>query len=387
MTPFLKKTSRCWFVTVTTKERTYVRLSSGTRDKDTAIAMQDMLTALSRRGSRQWDLIDAIVARRLKVADVYDAYPDRLAALTAALAVRSDLDLAPSIDAWDVDLGRRIAAGDLAQGTVDHYRRQVKVIFPVDEATGQRLSVLKSSLTPAFLKAQLAALSGSGTSKRRHAAAWSSCLAFLVDAELLDRSPLDDVRIPKNNKTKPPHIDRLDDVIRFVNHMTIGPHRAAAALREGAGVELQAMLATRKRDIVDVANRVIWAHGEKNEFRDRQVIVDDWAWRTIMAYVKDNPMTEDALLFAGVTEKSHRAEVYRVRDELIAQGINIPANYKPHNCRNTFAVRGMKEGRDPVLLANNLGHGDTSELLRRYGKYRPTITDLVRADQRGKKEG
>jgi hypothetical protein len=62
--------------------------------------------------------------------------------------------------------------------------------------------------------------------------------------------------------------------------------------------------------------------------------------------------------------------------------VNIPADYKPHNCRNSFAVRGMKEGRDPVLLASNLGHADTTELLRLYGKFRPAITDLVRADQR-----
>jgi site-specific recombinase XerC len=320
MTPFLKKSSKCWFVTVTTREKQYVRLSSGTRDQDVATSM-------------------------------------------------------------------RIKDGSLAQSTVDHYRRQARVAFPIDELTEQRLPVLKSSLTPAFFKAKLAGLAGSGTSKRRHAAAWASCLAFLVDGDHLERSPLADVKIPRNNKTKPPFIERLDDVVRFVNHMEAGPHRAAAALREGAGVELQAMLATRKRDIVDVGHRVIWAHGEKNEARDRQVIVDEWAWTILMAYVKANPMTEDALLFAGVTERSHRAEVYRVRNELREQGVNIPANYKPHNCRNTFAVRGMKEGRDPVLLSNNLGHGDTSELLRRYGKYRPAITDLVRADQRGKKEG
>jgi integrase len=86
----------------------------------------------------------------------------------------------------------------------------------------------------------------------------------------------------------------------------------------------------------------------------------------------------------GITEDTHRARWYEVRDALRAKGVNIPANYKPHSCRNTFAVRGLKEGRDPVLLASNLGHADTSELLRLYGKHRPAITDLVRADQRGK---
>ena len=50
------------------------------------------------------------------------------------------------------------------------------------------------------------------------------------------------------------------------------------------------MLNTRRRDIVDEANRVIWARGAKNEHRDRQVIVDEWAFEIIMAFVRGNPM-------------------------------------------------------------------------------------------------
>jgi site-specific recombinase XerC len=393
MTPFLKKSSQCWFVTVTTKERTYPRLSSGTRDYDTAVAMQDMLTALSRRGSRQWWIIDAIVEKRTTIARVYDFYPERLEELRAEL---SDADLAPAIDAWDEGLDDRIASGDLAESTAAHYRRQVAWLFPKDEE-GRRLPVLRSRLLPApdakgvtgraWLAAKLAEVGGSGSSRRRYAAAWASCFTALVEAGHLERSPLADVALPKNNKSKRPYIERLDDVIRFVNTVTPGAQRAAAAFREGAGVELQAMLNTRRRDIVDVAHRVIWAHGEKNEHRDRQVIVDEWAFAIIMEYVKSAGLHQDALLFPGVTERNHRAEVYRVRDALRAQGVNIPADYKPHNCRNTFAVRGLKAGRDPVLLANNLGHADTSELLRLYGKHRPAITDLVRADQRTKETG
>lgn len=401
MTPFLKASSACWFITVTTKERTYVRLSTGTRDVDTATAMQDMVTALSRRGSRQWDLIDWIVeknpttnrAHTGRLGRLFDHYPDQLEQLRAAIAAERDAtaavdaeiadNIAHAIDAYVDDLDVRLKAGHLAAETVKHYRRQANWLFPIDEA-GKRLPVHRSALTPAFFKAKLAEVPGSSTNKRRHASGWSSLLNFLVDAGVLETNPLAAMKKPKNNKSKRPRIDRLEDVIRFVNTFPAGPHRAAAAFQEGAGVEMQAMLATRKRDIVDETNRVIWAHGAKNDHRDRQVIVDEWAFTIIQAYVAATPMTDDSPLFGEITEDSHRAMWYEVRDTLIARGVNIPPNYKPHSCRNTFAVRGLKNGRDPVLLSSNLGHADTSELLRLYGKHRPTITDLVRADQRAK---
>jgi Site-specific recombinase XerC len=269
--------------------------------------MQDMLTALSRRGSRQWWVIDAIVEKRVSVARVYDFYPEQLEALRDEL---QDEDLAAAVDAWEDHLDERIAGGALAESTAAHYRRQVAWLFPKDEGNVRR-PVWRSTLTKKWLAEKLAAVPGSGTSKRRHAAAWSSCFTYLRDHGHLERSPIDDLAIPKNNKSKSPHIARLDDVIRFVNTVEPGPQRAAAAFREGAGVELQAMLNTRRRDIVDEAHRVIWAHGEKNDARDRQVIVDAWAFAIIMDYVKGAGLHQDALLFPGVTERNHRAEVYR----------------------------------------------------------------------------
>jgi hypothetical protein len=243
--------------------------------------------------------------------------------------------------------------------------------------------VPKSTLTADWFKAKLKAVGGSGTNKRRHAAAWSSCLTYLVEDGKLERNPLDDVTLPKNNKTQPPHIDapRGRDPVR--EHVRPGrtarPRRSARAPASSCrrcSTRAGATSSTRRTASSGrTARRTI----PRSPGRRRRVGVEDHH-----GYVKAARCIEDAPLFPGVTERSHRAEVYRVRDELRAQGVNIPANYKPHNCRNTFAVRGMREGRDPILLANNLGHSDTSEVTRRYGKYRPAITDLVRADQRGK---
>jgi hypothetical protein len=81
----------------------------------------------------------------------------------------------------------------------------------------------------------------------------------------------------------------------------------------------------------------------EERFRDRQVIVDEWAFKIIMAYVKATPMHPDALLFGEITEDTHRARWYEVRDALRAKGVNIPAELQaaqlPQHVRGAGAKR------------------------------------------------
>lgn len=379
MTPYLKENSKCWMLTITTREQTYVRRSSGTHDRATADNMQDMLDSLSRRGSRDWDIVDAILenrkigARRLSVAIVYDYYIRRdLEGLRARLA---DVDLAGDVDAWEKEIRRT-----LAKESTRKYVAQVAVLFPKDE-DGKRLPALRSTISRRSLKEKLAKVSGGNTNRARHGAAWNSVFDYLTELQHFERSPMRDVSVPSSDESDEPHIDDLSDVLALVNAMPQGAHRAMAAFREGAGIEIQAALATRSSDIVDVKERIMWAHGRKNKYRDRQVIVDEWAFRIIQRYVDENHFLPGARLFP-VTEKDHRTEHNAAVKALIIAGRAIPEGYSLHNCRNTFYIRGLREGREPQLLSNNLGHGTTTEGLRRYGKYRMTVVDIVRANRR-----
>lgn len=374
MMVYRKANSRCWMLTITTREKTYVRRSSETWDKPTADGMQEMLNALSRRGSRDWDLVDAILGKRVTVAGVYDYYIK--ADLDGLRAKLADLDLAPDVDAWERDMKR-----ELAKESARKYVAQVAVIFPKDE-TGKRLPALRSTFDKAYLKRKLAAVGGANTNRARHGAAWNSVFDYLTELAHFERSPMRDVTVPSSDETDEPHIDDLADVLALVNAMPPGAHRAMAAFREGAGIEKQAALRARASDIVDEKERIMWAHGLKNKYRDRQVIVDDWAMKIILSYVRSNAFLPGARLFP-VTEKAHNAAHTEAVKALRAAGrVGIPEGYTPHNCRNTFYIRGLREGREPQLLSNNLGHATTAEGIRRYGKYRMLIVDIIRSNRR-----
>lgn len=374
MMVYKKKNSRCWMLTLTTPEKTYIRLSSGTWDRPTADGMQEMLNALSRRGSRDWDIVKAIIAKRVKTPVVYDHYVRHdLDGLRAMLA---DLDLAPEIDAWEKEIKRT-----LAKESARKYIAQVAVIFSKDD-DDCRLPALRSTFTKAYLKRKLAAVAGGNTNRARHGAAWNSVFDYLTELSHFERSPMRDVTVPASDETDEPHIDELADVIALVNAMPEGAHRAMAAFREGAGIEIQAALATRSSDIVDRENRIMWAHGRKNKYRDRQVIVDEWAFKIITSYVASSAFLPGARLFP-VTEKAHRTEHNdAVKAQRKAGRIGIPEGYTLHNCRHTFYIRGLRAGKEPQLLSNNEGHATTAEGIRRYGKYRMTVVDIIRANSR-----
>jgi integrase len=60
------------------------------------------------------------------------------------------------------------------------------------------------------------------------------------------------------------------------------------------------------------------------------------------------------------------------------KALKLEPSYRLHDARHSYAVRQMKDGTDPQIIANNLGHRDTVMLWRVYGKYRPTAHDLAR---------
>ncbi len=114
-------------------------------------------------------------------------------------------------------------------------------------------------------------------------------------------------------------------------------------------------------------NRVILAHGARNPHRDRQVIVEPWAWAIHETYLRAGRFLPDVLTFP-VSEREHRRAHAAVIGELAADGRTVPSGYTLHTARHSYAVEMMKQGRDPVLVENSLGHADTRLALTLYGQ-------------------
>ncbi len=83
----------------------------------------------------------------------------------------------------------------------------------------------------------------------------------------------------------------------------------------------------------------------------------------------------DAPLFDGVDYwdaiASHRSAL---------KALGLPKDYTLHDARHRFAVRWIRAGIDPNLIAANLGHKNAMLVLNVYGKHRPCALDLARLD-------
>jgi integrase len=336
-----------------------VRRSLETSDKTVAHEMEHMLNILHAR--RDWELLDAAASGPATVGELYDYWQrDALDELRARLG---DVDLAQHVDGW-----ARWAERQASAETVEKYRRQLSKLIP----EGARL--LRSEFTRRRVSDALASLPWSGSTARRYFAAWSSFANYLVDLEVLEANPLRSIRPPRNSPPREVWLP-LGDVVRLVDAQP-EPFRALAALREGAGVEISAALTVRRAD-VDVSNSTVFVRGTKTTARTRLVSVEAWAMTRLTEYLRRSPSTPAALLFEGVT-KWRALKVQRAA----LKALKLDETYTLHDARHSYAVRQMKAGVDPQLIASNLGHKDAFMVLKIYGKYRPTAHDLARMQLR-----
>lgn len=381
MSPYRPTGSRRWWVTLTTRDRRYVRLGTQTRDKETAALMQNMLHQFSGQGKRYWDLVGFLDRNRRELPRVFDHWSG--GTLDQLREELSDIDLAPGLIAWEKEIRATLAAE-----TVRKYVQQVSFIFPIDETADPpswKPAMRTPILAPGYFKKKLEEVKGSSTNKSRYFAAWSSALKYLFSRGDLSRNPLTDYTQPASNKQNDDelYIEAQSDVVKYIEAMPEGAHRAIAALREGGGLELQSVLPMRRRDVTDVVNRIVYAKGMKNRFRSRQAIIDEFAWKYFWEFIEAGLFLPEAKLFE-VREREHRDAHNEAIAKLRKDNVPIPAKYEPHKCRRTYAVRHLEAGDDPKMIADNLGHVDERMVLSLYGRRRRKIVAIVRASQTAK---
>jgi integrase len=321
--------------------------STGTSDKPTAKCMDEMLQSMASR--REWEFLDAVFAQRLTVPELFDAKTGSgLDALRDRLA---DVDLQDFIAPWQAEvLSNTSETSDTAQ----QYLTKVRTLIP-DGAPWYR-----SQLTYDALSKWLSSRPVSGSTKRKCHAAVSSFCGYLLRSGILKMNPMRDVQAPAANPPRTRYLD-LADVWRLVD-ATAEPYRTVSALIHGTGLEISVALKLQRQDF-DRERREVRARGTKNANRDRVAVIAEWAWR----YVE--PHLVNALPNAPVFPNTDRWRAADAHNE--ACGAIGIGDYHMHDARHSYAVTALRAGAPFEVVAHQLGHVNTNQVVSVYGRFKP----------------
>jgi integrase len=341
-----------YYVKVKGSSCRWIARTAETRDRSLARSMGRMLDELGHRGRQSWELMDAVVDGRLSLSLLYAAYAaNSLEVLRDGLR---DIDLAVLVEDWLFSISSRVVPD-----TVEHYRYHVRSLI----SEGKRFP--RSELTFERLSEWLANVQHSSGTRRKYHAAMSSFCKYLRARGVLDHNPMQHVAPPRAGA---PRCESLEhsDVLRLLDFLE-EPYRTIEAVLHGTGIEVSVLLGLKRRDI-DFAREEIRARGTKTKARDRLVPVEPWA----MEYLKGHArrMHPNAPVFPGlnrwtVSDKHRQACAHA--------GIE---NYQLRDARHTFAVRAIRCGAPFEVVAQNLGHADTTMVARVYGRFRPNAEEM-----------
>ena len=323
-----------------------------TRDKPLAKQMGRMIDDLSHRGKQCWDLLDAVIDGQLSLSVLYAANAaNDLDGLRERL---KDTDLVPLVEDWLESL-----SGRLVNDTIAHYGVHVRTLIPLDGRFP------RSQLSFECLAEWLAKLPGSNGTRRKHHAAMSGFCRYLRSRGVIRQNPMQDVKAPAAAPSRLRYLDH-QDVLRIVAALP-EPYRTVVALMHGSGIEVSTVLSLKRRDI-DLERAEIRARGTKTKSRDRIAALEPWAMTYVRRHIRSLLPNADAFpaLNRWTVSDKHReaCESLEIQD------------YQLRDARHTYAVRAVRAGAPFEAVAQQLGHADTTMVVRVYARFKPTSDDL-----------
>jgi len=343
------------------------QVSTGTKDRRTALAIARMVCELEARG--EFKVLDAVSTHQRQLLHLFAAYRGD-ARLEVFKNNLDDVDLDPLVTEWNGGGNPRYLA---------QVRRFIPAAEPFPRSRFRRSEISKflAELTdadshPTDDKGEsLPSRATSAATRNRYRSALSVFAKWLVERELLESNCVRDVgaaKVPRRRLAflEPEQVKQLVDALP-------APFRAFEALLAGTGMEFSAAAAVRRRDI-DIKQHLVFAQGTKTSYRTRYVqVTEDWTWKIIAKHVKS--LSPNALLFPGVTPSLALARHFEA-----STAQELPRTVLHHH-RHSFAVMHLKRGCDHQWLKNQLGHAPQSTLIyTTYGTY--IGAQKLTADQR-----
>jgi integrase len=383
MSAFKARGRRILETKVPKRDGSWVKRSTGTKDKMTARAIDRMIEQLGAKGKHAWEILEAVTSTpaRWTLSDLWRRWSavtsDRVDGETGdrqdpsiderIKALRTQLvetDLEPLVEKF-----RKVMEGPssgISADTAAHYVAGIRTLIP------KGTPFYRSQLTAAALTAWIEGMEGvkPGTVRKR-GDGMRRFTAWLKRNGHVDHDAMRDVKLPAAGDPRVLFLD-TPDAQRLADAQP-GQYRNYAALLAGTGIEVSVALQLRRRD-VDEKHKEIRAAGTKTYTRDRVVRVAEWAWPYVQELVKGKH--PDAKLFDAIPDRWKAQDAHKdAVAALVEKGHKVYRGYTMRDHRHTWAVRAVRSGWPIEAVARQLGHVDGVLALKVYGRFQPTQSE------------
>ncbi len=277
--------------------------------------------------------------------------------------------LTPALDIFLLDCQAR----NLAAETLEFYRERVHHFA---RFAGKENVFALHEVTPTLLRTYFVALQTQGwKSNSVHAAARAlkAFFNFCVYEELLERSPMQRIRLPKTDKHIKPAFE-MDEVEQLIAAAKTQRDRAIILCLLDTGCRAKEFLAWNVED-VNAATGTVQLRHTKN--RKARVVYLGLRSRKELLKLYLQQGNEPGTPVWRNLSNGERLQYYGLAITLRKLGRRtgiLPCN--PHRFRRTHAIASLRNGMDVYTLAALMGHSDISVLR----KYLPIVeADLMRA--------
>jgi integrase len=358
-----------YYLHVPNRRGTWFLRTTQTTHKTVYNGMRAMIRQL--RSQRRWSLLEAVIAGRLTLGQVYDAHTaNALDALEASLSASK---LAAHVEPYLaslVGLGR-------ARRYVTGVRRNIRAFV----ASTQHGTT--ADITPGAVTTWLSALTTSPGTRRQSLYAVTGFVRHLVDVGVLAAYPLSGIAAPKKNAARMRY--ESEDTDRRIVEAASPKYQALFAFIKATGCDVSTAFRTKRRD-VDLDRGVAVLRGTKTARRHvEEGLIEPWALPALRAHAAG--VLPNALLWAPETGKPGKHGTAETAGYSVSgaghhhtrtcEALGVES-YTLKDARHSVAVRMARAGYTVFEIAEQLG--TSPELVSRvYARFLVKIERRVTA--------
>lgn len=257
---------------------------------------------------------------------------------------------------------------NLSFNTIDSYRNDLKryLEFVTAEKKYSDLNEITSKDVSAFVQL-LNSLGLSPKSISRNLSAIRTFHKYLMNEDMLENDPAENIDMPKMPKTLPSvleiaEVEKILEQPDTLEHLGIRD-RAMLELIYACGLRISELLSLKQNDIrTDAGFLRVFGKGSK----ERMVPVGDVAMNWILVYQEKvrphllgKQSSDDALFLNSRGKKMSRMGFWKIVKRYTDMA-GVKKEVTPHTFRHSFATHLLEGGADLRVVQELLGHSDIS---------------------------